>query len=132
MAPELLNIKETCLYVRDLEATRKFYETVMGLQPIHYKTGRHLFFRIGSDVLLFFNAEATSTDEGLPRHFGSGEQHIAFECNSEDYERWKRYLLQNGVSIEQEVEWPKGGKSFYFRDPDNLCLEIVERGIWGF
>jgi catechol 2,3-dioxygenase-like lactoylglutathione lyase family enzyme len=132
MAPELLNIKETCLYVRDLEATRKFYESVMGLRPIHYQKGRHLFFRVGTDVLLFFNAEATAVDEELPRHFGSGEQHIAFECTSEDYKQWKIHLMQNGVRIEQEVEWPKGGQSFYFRDPDNLCLEIVERGIWGF
>lgn len=132
MAPELLNIKETCLYVKDLEATRRFYETIMGIQPFNFKKDRHLFFKIGTDVLLFFNAEATATEIELPRHFGTGEQHIAFECTSADYKTWKSHLTSKGIAIEQEVIWPNGRRSFYFRDPDRLCLEIAEQGIWGF
>ena len=32
--------------------------------------------------------------------------------------------------IEARPDWPKGGKSIYFRDPDNHLLELVTRGTW--
>ena len=37
----------------------------------------------------------------------------------------------HGVSIEKEVEWPKGGKSLYFRDPTGNSVELVTPGVWG-
>lgn len=130
--PSLHQVKETCLYVNDLEKARTFYEGILGLQVIHFKPDRHLFFRVGKDVLLFFNPEATATDIELPPHFGKGEQHVALECSMEDYERWKNHLFSNDIGIEKEIIWPNGGKSFYFRDPERLCIEIVQPGIWGF
>ncbi len=130
--PGLHQIKETCLYVSDLDTTRSFYEDILGLEVIHYKPGRHLFFKVGKDVLLFFNPDATATDEELPPHHGKGEQHVAFECSKEEYEQWKLHLGRHQIEIEKEVDWPNGGKSFYFRDPERLCLEIVQPGIWGF
>ena len=30
------------------------------------------------------------------------------------------------------VEWPSGGRSLYFRDPDGNSLEFITRGSWGF
>jgi len=132
MAPSLTHIKETCLYVNNLETTRKFYEEIMGLQPMHYEPGKFLFIRIGQDMLLFFNAEESARQTTLPPHDGKGRQHIAFECPIEEYEAWKTHLTKHKIGIEFETDWPKGGKSFYFRDPDMLCLEIVQPGIWGF
>jgi catechol 2,3-dioxygenase-like lactoylglutathione lyase family enzyme len=32
--------------------------------------------------------------------------------------------------IEAEVEWPKGGRSIYFRDPSGNSLEFAESKIW--
>lgn len=132
MTPRLTHIKETCLYVTDLVRARFFYEDVLGLKVIHYREGRHLFFRVGQQVLLFFNPEATRFDEEMPPHHGEGAQHIAFECSAEDYERWKLLLTDKDIAIEKELSWPRGGRSFYFRDPEGLCLEIAEPGIWGF
>ncbi len=37
-----------------------------------------------------------------------------------------------GVPIEHEQEWPGGGRSLYFRDPDGNSLELITRGTWGF
>ncbi|HUH73809.1 MAG TPA: VOC family protein [Chitinophagales bacterium] len=130
--PQLSHIKETCLYVKDLEISRKFYEDILGLKRIHYQPDAHLFLKIGQDVLLLFNPNLSKEQKTPPSHYGSGELHIAFECSMEDYENWKTYLIEKEISIEFENDWPKGGKSLYFRDPDNLCLEIVQPGIWGF
>lgn len=130
--PSFHQVKETCLYVNDLERMRSFYEGMLGLPVIHFKPERHIFFRVGKDVLLFFNAEATASDEELPTHFGKGEQHVALESSMSDYERWKNHLRNHDIAIEREIIWPNGGKSFYFRDPERLCIEIVQPGIWGF
>src|SRR5690606_29428438 len=100
MPPPLHQIKETCLYVKDLEATKTFYEEILGLKVLHYKPDRHIFFRIGKDVLLFFNAAATATDEDMPQHFGGGQQHVAFECSAVEYSHWKSYLSSKGIAIE--------------------------------
>jgi hypothetical protein len=35
------------------------------------------------------------------------------------------------VAIEADFEWPKGGRSIYFRDPAGNCLEFAEPKIWG-
>lgn len=131
-APKLSHIKETCLYVQNLESSRKFYEEILGLERILFDPEKYLFLKIGRDVLLIFNAEVSKSQTELPAHDGSGRLHIAFESSVEEYENWKNHLKNHQISIEFEKDWPKGGKSFYFRDPDNLCLEIVQPGIWGF
>ena len=124
-------IKETCLYVKDLHRTRGFYEGKLGLECIGLVEGRHVFFRAGTSVLLCFIAEATKTDTKLPPHYGSGSQHFAFETDNSQYEAWKEKIKTEGITIEQEAEWPRGGRSFYFRDPDDNLAEIVMQGIWG-
>jgi len=39
-------------------------------------------------------------------------------------------VLEAGIEIEQEVDWNIGMLSFYFRDPDNHLVEIVQAGFW--
>jgi len=46
-------------------------------------------------------------------------------------DEWKKHLADHGVEIEKEVEWPKGGKSIYFRDPAGNSVELATRGLWG-
>ncbi len=123
-------IKETCLYVKDLQRTKQFYEEILQLPLITFAVEQHVFFRAGSSVLLFFNAENTKTKNKLPPHFGQGQQHFAFETNAEDYEIWKTHLISKGIEIEQEVTWKQRYKSFYFRDPDLHLLEFVMPGMW--
>jgi hypothetical protein len=38
-------------------------------------------------------------------------------------------LHRHGVSIEKEVEWPRGGKSLYYRDPAGNSVELVTPGV---
>lgn len=123
-------IKETCLYVTDLKRTRAFYEGKLGLECFSEVEGRHIFFRAGSSVLLCFIAEATKNDKALPPHFGYGQQHFAFESTKSDYEAWRLKIVDASIPVLQDVEWPRGGRSFYFHDPDMNVAEIVEVGIW--
>ncbi len=82
-------IKETCLYVTDLDRTEHFYCQQLGLPLISRVEGRHIFFRAGTSVLLCFIAEKTREDKELPPHYGTGQLHIAFEVTPEEYTSWK-------------------------------------------
>jgi catechol 2,3-dioxygenase-like lactoylglutathione lyase family enzyme len=39
-------------------------------------------------------------------------------------------LRTQGVAIESETHWARGGRSLYFRDPEGHLLELVTPGIW--
>lgn len=126
-----LKIKETCLYVRDLEQVKSFYEHTLGLSVISYLPGRHLFFKAGSSVLLIFNPDDSSQKQSPPPHYAHGKQHFAFEVATRDYEHTKQEIIQKGIRITEIVKWPLGGESFYFEDPAGNVLEIVpDKNIW--
>ena len=124
-----VKIKETCLYVHDLEKTRKFYHEILELPIINYEPGKHIFFRLGSSVLLCFNPDDSRSKVSPPAHYGGGKQHFAFEVN--DYAKAKEEIKAKGITITDEVTWKSGEESFYFEDPEGNILEILpDKGIW--
>lgn len=128
---KFLKIKETCLYVQNLERTKIFYEDVLELQLISYVKNKHVFFIAGSSVLLIFNPEDSKHKISPPGHYGSGKQHFAFEVALAEYAQAKEWIVSKGIAITEEVTWAAGGKSFYFEDPEGNVLEIVpDSGIW--
>lgn len=49
----------------------------------------------------------------------------------EDVDLWEKELRAKGVEIMGKVDdWPGGGKSVYFADPDGNVGELASRGIW--
>lgn len=126
-----IKIKETCLYVRDMEKAKHFYHEILELPIIHDEREKHIFFRLGSSVLLCFNPEDSKTKKSPPVHFGEGKQHAAFEVPDKEYLNSKKEIQSKGIGIIDEVVWPSGKKSFYFEDLDGNILEIVpDIGIW--
>lgn len=126
-------IKETCLYVHDLEQARKFYHEVLGLPIIDYRPSQHLFLKAGTSVLLLFNPQDSKTKISPPAHFGEGKQHFAFEVKHENYESARSEITSKGITIIEEVTWKSGKASFYFNDPEGNVLEIVpDTGIWDY
>ena len=130
-------ILETALYAGDLDAAEAFYRDVVGLEVIGRVEGRHVFFRCGQGVLLVFDAEATqqplAPDAKLPvpPHGARGAGHACFAASAEELAGWKERLAAHGVAVEAEVEWPRGGRSIYARDPAGNSIEWAEPRIWG-
>lgn len=130
-------ILEAALYVTDLAAAETFYADVMGLAKISAVSGRHVFFRCGDSVLLLFNPEATAVAPQagaklpVPPHGANGPGHICFAAMGEEIDGWKACLIDKGVAIEADFEWPNGGRSIYFRDPSGNSIEFAEPRIWG-
>lgn len=130
-------VLETVLYARDLGAIEEFYHRVLGLDPFVKADDRQIFYRLGDQMLLFFNPVVTSRtlpeDAALPvpPHGADGDGHICFAASGEEIDAWKGRLEKEGIPIEAEFEWPKGGRSIFFRDPAGNCLEFAEPRIWG-
>lgn len=64
-----IKIKETCLYIRDLEQARKFYHETLELPLISYVKGKHIFFKAGSSVLLCFDPDDSKLKTSPPAHY---------------------------------------------------------------
>jgi catechol 2,3-dioxygenase-like lactoylglutathione lyase family enzyme len=125
-------ILETCLYADDLEAAERFYTNVLGLKRITAVPGRHVFFRCGGRVFLVFNPAKTAEGGGpVPGHGATGAGHACFAASDEELPAWRVHLRAQGVEVEQEVEWPGGGRSIYFRDPAGNSVELGTPRIWG-
>jgi catechol 2,3-dioxygenase-like lactoylglutathione lyase family enzyme len=125
------DILETCLYVDDLTAARRFYTDVLGLAVIDEQPGRHLFLRCGRRMLLLFIPEACSAPGGtLPVHGAVGPGHLAFAATDAELAEWQQHLAAHGVEIETTINWPHEGRSIYFRDPANNSLEFATPRMW--
>ena len=127
---EFTQIKETCLYVRDLAQTRDFYARRLGLKLISFVEDSHVFFRAGSSVLLCFLPEVSRVKQSPPPHYGSGKLHLAFEAPAGQYDHFLREIQHQGIDVYHHETWARKTRSFYFDDPDGHVLEILEPGVW--
>jgi catechol 2,3-dioxygenase-like lactoylglutathione lyase family enzyme len=133
--PKLTRILETALYVADLDRAATFYRDVMVL-PCVFEDFRMRAFDVGGNgVLLLFpqggSLQPIETPGGsIPPHDGSGPVHVAFSISAEELGEWQQHLTEHGVNLEGRTQWPRGGTSVYFRDPDDHLLEIATPGLW--
>ena len=123
----------------DLDATRHFYESVLGFKAVRCDVIkvteggqiRHIFFDAGRDQLIAFME--TRGVPGVPAQYDAGINqglgvpsvfyHFAFEAGSEAGLAAKRDQLRaKGLEVTDIVDhgW---AKSIYFSDPNGLSLE---------
>ena len=125
---------EACLYAADLDAARRFYVEVLGLD-LAMASPRLAAFRCGQGVLLVFDPHQSLQEtpgRGSPPHGAQGAGHVAFAIQPSEIEGWRRRLQSLGVAVEAELDWPSGGHSIYFRDPAGNSIELVTPLLWGF
>lgn len=129
------SVLETVLYVTDLPRAEAFYAGVLSL-PVIFSDDRMRAFDVGGrGVLLLFLQGGTVRDVQtpfgtIPAHDARGQQHIAFGIAKDAVEDWRARLEARGIAIESRVDWPRGGVSLYFRDPDGHALELATPGLW--
>jgi len=128
------------LATKDMEATRRFYEDLMGfplvradvIDIVGHGEMKHYFFDIGNGQLLgFMSGESVEGfskdyDSSINRGLGlpHGVYHFAFNATSEDeLEQVKKHLESNGVAVRGPVDHEGWCKSIYFDDPNGLQFE---------
>jgi catechol 2,3-dioxygenase-like lactoylglutathione lyase family enzyme len=130
-AMRLGQLSEAAIYTGNLDAAKRFYHDVLGLEIISSMESRGISFRCGETVLLVFDPERTRVpDAGVPTHGAIGEGHIAFVVDDSELDQWRTRLMEKGIAIEAEVAWPSGGRSLYFRDPARNVVEFAPPTLW--
>lgn len=133
--PKIAGVIETAIHVEDMKRAEEFYERIFGFEKM-MGDDRFCAFNIGGlDVFLLFRSggstQPTQIPGGrIPPHGGSGPLHFAFAIAEPDWDLWTKHLESNSVAIESIVRWPRGGRSIYFRDPDNHLVELATPGLW--
>jgi len=133
--PPLDGLVETCLYVSDVARSSAFYADVFGFATIG-QGDRIGVLEVGpGQVLILFRRGGTLEpvrvgDGFIPPHDGSGPQHLAFGVPRDAVGDWKDHLESLNIEIESLLDWPQGGQSLYFRDPDGLLVELITPGLW--
>ena len=122
---------------RDIQATVKFYEELMGFPLIHTEIGgtpeaymRHIFFDLGDgSSLAFFDLHGVgepaevrtdiSTGMGLPVWVN----HVAFAADQARYEAVKQKMSAANIEPIMEVDhdWCH---SVYYADPNGIMVEF--------
>lgn len=133
--PKLDGVLETALYVDDMERAARFYEQVLQLPVLTADSRFRAYDAGGKSVLLLFQRGATLETVHLPGgtippHDGHGPLHVAFAVAAEELPAWEQRLEAQKIAIEGRTEWPRGGRSVYFRDPDGHLLELATPGLW--
>ena len=117
------------IYVRDLERTVAFYESLAGLRVVdrHRYPGNSLAFMQGAES--DFELELIQPDSW---EFGQPESprwHLAFGVEDLEAEHWR--LLSLGFHPEPIEDFSPGGRFmsnwFYVYDPDGYQIEFLEQ-----
>jgi catechol 2,3-dioxygenase-like lactoylglutathione lyase family enzyme len=128
-------IVETALQVEDVARSAEFYERLFELRRLASDDRFCALAVPGNAVLLLFRKGGTlqpvQVPGGMiPPHDGSGRMHFAFKISADALESCERELTAAGTAIESKVNWPLGGTSLYFRDPDRHLVELITPGCW--
>ena len=134
-APAIRRVLETSLYVDDMARAVAFWRDVMGLRVMGGNDRLTPIDAGAGTVLLLFRRGATAQglrypDGYIPPHDGTGPAHVAFAIDADAYDTWRERLLAQGIAIEAENRWQRGGRSLYVRDPDGHSVELATPGVW--
>jgi len=135
MKATVTGILETVLYVDDVGRSLAFYEDLFGFKTLFASERAAGLDVAGRQVLLLFQKkgmlEPIVSERGtIPPHDGDGHLHMAFSIPAEAMEAWEKRLAGRRIRITARFEWPRGGHSLYFHDPDRHVIELVTPGCW--
>lgn len=133
--PSVSGVLEAALYVDDVKCAAEFYQSLFDFEVLVADDRLVALGVAGRQVLLLFRkggsgAPAPTSGGVIPPHDGDGSLHLAFSISREDFAAWQKLLAERGIAIESVVNWPLGGRSLYFRDPDGHLVELATPGTW--
>jgi catechol 2,3-dioxygenase len=116
-------VRHIAFRVRDIEAARRWYSDVLGMEVEDEFPGQALFVRFGPYYhhdLAIFQADK---DADAPAENAVGLAHIALLVDSlEGVRQWYHHLKGHGVEVRSSDHGVT--RSIYFTDPDGNPFEI--------
>jgi catechol-2,3-dioxygenase len=124
--PKPRKLGHIVLLVRDIHASVKFYEDVVGLTVSDWISDRMVFMRAGEDhhdmALAQLPPDAPERQPGTP-----GLEHFSYKLDSyEEIEQTVEMLKQRGVTIDRGPGKHGPGENCFivFKDPDGNNVEF--------
>lgn len=128
----MINIKmihHIAIITSDYNSSKLFYSEILGFKILKetYRSNRNsykldLLTEGGIQIELF---SFPNPPKRLTNPEATGLRHLAFQV--EDIEKSVSYLTSKGISVEPvRIDEITGKKFTFFRDPDNLPLELYE------
>jgi lactoylglutathione lyase len=116
----------TMVRVTDVDASLRFYRDALGLEELSRKDNEQ-----GRFTLIFLAAPGDSdaqvelTHNWDPEQYGEGRNfgHLAYAVD-DIYAACKK-LMDHGVTINRP---PRDGKMAFIRSPDNVSVELLQKG----
>ena len=120
-------VHHLALICSDIEATIRFYTEVVNMRLTRIIQNRdepsstHIFLDMGGgNLLAFFDFPQLGSD-ATARGIGS-MHHVAIKAKPKEFQAILANLKQSGISY--DIHGTKEQGSLYFRDPDNILIEI--------
>lgn len=125
-------VLESALYYphSQREAVLAFYERTLGMRQVaSWDNG--CAYRLGQGVLLLFDLELLSGQGGpVSDHGAAAGGHVCLVAEAGEYDGVRERVAAAGAEITHDHEWPRGGRSFYFKDPAGNLLEVADSDLW--
>ncbi|MGM4991800.1 VOC family protein [Tardiphaga sp. 841_E9_N1_2] len=116
-------IDYTVIFVRDMDAMRHFYETLLGFSLQRVLSSGWIEFRIGSNTLALAIPSRTASDHPIP--VGSAALQLAFKVSVAEVDACAEELVRKGISlVSPPTDQVFGHRTLFFRDPDGNLLEV--------
>ena len=115
------------LAVRDVPATRDFFEHALGWRPIERPgniRGQAAWLQIAPDQELHLLAVPDFAPSPFEREFG---RHIALTFPLGEFAALRARLVAHGARL-IEAERPTPFQRFFFREPNGYVFEVIEAG----
>ena len=116
-------IDYTVVFVRDMEAMRRFYEDILGFRLIRELSPSWIEYRVGANTLALARPRLTAADAGTPN--GSASLQLAFKVSAAEVDQCAEELVRQGVDLlSPPTNQAFGHRTVFFRDPDGNLLEV--------
>lgn len=116
-------IDYTVVFARDMDAMRRFYETVMEFPLLRTLGDSWIEYRVGATTLALTRHGALFND--VPPAVGTLSLQLAFRVAPDQVAACAAALESKGVApVLPLADQPWGHRTVFFRDPDGNVLEI--------
>jgi catechol 2,3-dioxygenase-like lactoylglutathione lyase family enzyme len=116
-------IDYTVVFVRDMDAMRRFYEDILGFPLLRELSPGWMEYRVGENTLALAKPRLTATDAPTPN--GSASLQLAFKVSAAEVDHCADELVRQGVDIlSPPTDQVFGHRTLFFRDSDGNLLEV--------
>jgi catechol 2,3-dioxygenase-like lactoylglutathione lyase family enzyme len=115
------------LAVKDLAAARKFYEGMLGFEPVGHEGNEVIVYRSGTTTFNVYRSREAGTSKATAVTWAVGDEvkAVAAELKAKGV-AFEHYDMP-GLTLEGDVHVGYGMQVAWFKDPDGNILNIVSR-----